>query len=169
MLRRNYAIISWPTKYGWWPSPMPSRLCCNNQSSQVEYLSDCYNCHNMNWEWEHLGRWKAGYSKSIGTVPGRRRIPARWWSSKGSSHGRRGQKAMGNEIWWVFYHPIRGSGSSFVPWRRQGSSAVVQAGIPLFKQHSIIRSLPNRVGHNSRNERQAFKGIGWFELSGLPN
>ena len=29
-----------------------------------------------------------------------------------------GQRTMGNEIWWVFYHLIRGSGSSFVPWKR---------------------------------------------------
>ena len=60
---------------------------------------------------------KPSYSRFVGAVSRRRRIPSGWWSPEGSSHGRRSQRVMGNEIWWIFYHPIRRSGSSFVSWK----------------------------------------------------
>ena len=108
-----------------------------------------------------------GYSRFVGAVSKRRRILVGWWSSRRSSHGRRSWRVIGNEIWWVFYHPIRRSRSSFALWRRQGCNTIIQIRIPLFKQHGRIWSLSNQASHDPRNRSQAFKSNGWFEPSGL--
>ena len=90
-----------------------------------------------------LGSKEPGYSKFVGEISKRGWIPAGWWSSKRSSHGRRSQRAMGNEIWWVFYHPIRRSVSNFASWRRQSCGTIIQIRIPLLEQLGRIWSLSN--------------------------
>ena len=94
------------------------------------------------------------YNKLASIIPRRRRIPAGWWSPRRGGYGRRSQRAMGDEVWWVFYYPIK---------------SLIQIRIFLFKQHGRIWSLSNQASHDPRNGNQAFKSNGWFEPSGLPD